>query len=337
MTITLQLQPQPILNLEEIEKTDFKISNPYLRWGGSIFEFTDECNWDDDIVVEEWRKSDVDDYSLFDDVSNEFYMELRNRLNLNRNNYISVCGDLGTGKSTYAITLAYMLDPDFCYEKIVMDVDGFAYNLKEFRKDFTIVWDEADFSLSSQDWQKIKARPELRSVFTSQRAYRINIIFTSKTMAMLFNVVRYLTDYAIFLRYRCPYHSHGLLYKTACMVDEITSFLSGTTSLAWSEIESDPQLNKIVKKYFEEKKEQHMHDRQEDFINIIDFNYEKQERLLEEFLNLAKRKNIDIMARGSKGLFKAWLNEKALREKLPISKTMMDELYDRLKLRLMLE
>jgi hypothetical protein len=317
------------------QRTSPTIKDYYLRGLGfdvkDTIETGDFCNWNS-ILADEMMKNDLDILSLRD-LSKQFINELFARLKINRNTYLFVGGELGTGKSFLAITLAYILDPDFSYDKIVFDIEDFARVLKEYRENFSFVWDEAGDYLNAQNWQQIKGRKEIRDVFVSQRELKINVFLTARYMGLLEKSIRSIMDYIAFIRYRCPYHAHGFLYKTETQVDEVNANIKGTIMLAKMVYENEPELKKIIDKYDAEKKKSYMREKQDILINLLDFNKTKQNEIVKEFLAFLKENpDIDINKKGAKGYFEGWLYEKGYDDS-NISKALIDDLWNRIKFR----
>jgi hypothetical protein len=292
------------------------------------------CNWNS-ILIDEFMRNNLEISSLRD-VSNQFINELFARLKINRNTYLFVGGELGTGKSFLAITLAYILDPDFSYDKIVFDIEDFARCLKEYRENFSLVWDEAGDYLNAQNWQSIKGRKEIRDVFVSQRELKINVFLTARYLGLLEKVIRNIVDYIAFIRYRCPYHAHGFLYKTETQVSDINANLKGTIMLAKSVYENEPRLRKIIERYQQERKRPYMFEKQEILINLLDFNKKKQEELINKFLEFAKEKNIDVNKVGSKKYFEAWLVEQGYDDS-NTTRTVVESMWARIKFKALIE
>jgi len=84
---------------------------------------------------------------------------LKDRIEKNKNFLAIVSGPTGSGKSWSAISIAEMLNDDFCVRRIIFKgkelMKEINSNDYEGKKGIVFIWDEAGIDLSNRNWQSV--------------------------------------------------------------------------------------------------------------------------------------------------------------------------------------
>lgn len=99
------------------------------------------------------------DYSLYHDVPNRLegspvFQKMWGRIHRRNMNFMAaICGEVGSGKSYAALSLAEMLDPDFSIEQVAFSVEEFVELVNEdYPEGSFIVMEESSVSMNAQTW-----------------------------------------------------------------------------------------------------------------------------------------------------------------------------------------
>jgi len=110
--------------------------------------------------------------------------EIQNRLLvLNRNWLAIVCGDTGSGKSEFAISLGEMVDPNFSIDNIVFTTKEFMKiaNPGTLPKGSCVVWDECGVGMPARAWMTL-TNQLTGFILQTFRHQNLAVIFTTPSL-----------------------------------------------------------------------------------------------------------------------------------------------------------
>lgn len=126
----------------------------------------------------------VNNYYIHPILKEYFLDEVYKDLRLDNDRVIIIEGDEGTGKSSFAFSLAKYIDPNFCLDNVVFTPEQFIDNFNNSDKYRAIVWDEAVTGLYSMDFMS-KTQGKLIKMFTTARKKNLFLIIVIANIDML--------------------------------------------------------------------------------------------------------------------------------------------------------
>ena len=112
------------------------------------------------------------------------------RINMNQNYILLIVGQVGSGKSYSAITLAEDIDPYFNVDRIVFHPKEFVSLLDVgLPKGSVIIWEEVGVSLSSRDWYR-EQNKIISSLFETFRRHNLILIMTVPNVKFIDSRIR---------------------------------------------------------------------------------------------------------------------------------------------------
>jgi len=140
-------------------------------------------------------------------IENPIIWWIYNRLTEQNRNVLAVFhGNRGNGKSSNAIKLAEMYDPNFTVDRIAFNPAEFMHLVNTVPNGSAIIWDEAGVGISNRDWYSISNKI-INSIVQTFRTQNLLVIFTVPALKFI--------DSAMLKMFDVQAHCLGINFRTS--------------------------------------------------------------------------------------------------------------------------
>jgi len=121
--------------------------------------------------------------------TNWFREQVEERLSQGKNLLVLVTGELGIGKSWWALKIAEAMDPKFTIDKVVFLPEDFMHQVQTCPERSWVVFDEPNIAFSHRNWHS-RVNKMMAAFIQSSRFLKVNVLFALPTVTFLDSAAR---------------------------------------------------------------------------------------------------------------------------------------------------